>query len=174
MNGMPAPQTPKDLPEIYCRAWAARDPSPLLALFAPDAVMTDHGAQIHVPYAFLERHHRHWNGAHKDFEVYLDPRYPVYWGAETDAGGSGGNNGYCSFRTVNRGVFVNDLGRRKATGLPFEYSGVIDLKLRDGKIVQADEWLRVPFEDSVSPDKYITISEESLKGVMRKELHKGD
>ncbi|CCF36689.1 hypothetical protein CH063_08196 [Colletotrichum higginsianum] len=152
MNGMPAPQTPKDLPEIYCRAWAARDPSPLLALFAPDAVMTDHGAQIHVPYAFLERHHRHWNGAHKDFEVYLDPR----------------------FRTVNRGVFVNDLGRRKATGLPFEYSGVIDLKLRDGKIVQADEWLRVPFEDSVSPDKYITISEESLKGVMRKELHKGD
>ncbi|KAK1709733.1 uncharacterized protein BDZ83DRAFT_724147 [Colletotrichum acutatum] len=144
---------PKDLeslPTIYCHAWAARDPSPLLALFTTDSFMTDHGAQIHVPYDFLERHHKHWNGAHKDFEVYLDKH----------------------FRTVNKGIFVNDLGRRKATGLPFEYSGVIDLKLRGGKIAQADEWLRVPFEDSVSPDKYIKISEESLKGVMRKDLHK--
>ncbi|KAI3538331.1 hypothetical protein CABS01_08166 [Colletotrichum abscissum] len=161
---------PKDLeslPTIYCHAWAARDPSPLLALFTTDSCMTDHGAQIHVPYAFLKRHHKHWNGAHKDFEVYLDKQYPVYW-AEMDADG----NGYCSFRTVNKGIFVNDLGRRKATGLPFEYSGVIDLKLRAGKIAQADEWLRVPFEDSVSPDKYIKISEESLKGVMRKDLHK--
>ncbi|KAL2873208.1 hypothetical protein SGCOL_011635 [Colletotrichum sp. CLE4] len=161
---------PKDLeslPTIYCHAWAARDPSPLLALFTPDSFMTDHGAQIHVPFAFLERHHKHWNGAHKDFEVYLDKQYPVYW-AEMDDNG----NGYCSFRTINKGVFVNDLGRRKATGLPFEYSGVIDLKLKGGKIAQADEWLRVPFEDSVSPDKYIKISEESLKGVMRKDLHK--
>ncbi|KAH9237497.1 hypothetical protein K456DRAFT_1829603 [Colletotrichum gloeosporioides 23] len=139
----------KNLPEIYCRAWASRDPTALLALFAPDSVMTDHGAQIHVPFAFLERHHKHWNGAHDDFAVWLDPH----------------------FRTVNKGVFVNDLGRRKATGLPFQYSGVIDLKLREGKIVQADEWLRVPFEDSVAPEKYITISEESLKGVMRKDLH---
>ncbi|KAK1983941.1 hypothetical protein LZ30DRAFT_748281 [Colletotrichum cereale] len=150
MTAATAPKDLQDFPEVYCRAWAARDPAPLLALFTEDAVMTDHGAQIHVPFAFLERHHKHWNGAHKDFEVYLDP----------------------NFRTVNKGVFVNDLGRRKATGLPFEYSGVIDLKLRGGKIVQADEWLRVPFEDSVSPDKYITISEESLKNVMRKDLHK--
>ncbi|EFQ36846.1 uncharacterized protein GLRG_11985, partial [Colletotrichum graminicola M1.001] len=149
----------QDLPKAYCRAWASCDPAPLLALFAKDAVMTDHGAQINVPFAFLERHHKHWNGAHKDFEVYLDPKYPVYW-ANTDCGEG---EGYCSFRTVNRGVFVNDLGRRKATGLPFEYSGVIDLKLKDGKIVQADEWLRVPFEDSVSPDNYITISDESIK-----------
>ncbi|GKT42923.1 uncharacterized protein ColSpa_03104 [Colletotrichum spaethianum] len=166
MNGTAVPQNLKDLPEVYCRAWASRDPAPLLALFTEDSVMTDHGAQIHTPYAFLDLHHKHWNGAHKDFEVYLDTQYPVYW-AEMDADG----NGYCSFRTVNKGVFVNDLGRRKATGLPFQYSGVIDLKLKGGKIVQADEWLRVPFEDSVSPDKYITISAESLKGVMRKELH---
>lgn len=62
----------KDLPEVYCRAWAGRDPSSLLKLFAPDSVMTDHGAQIHVPRNFLERHHKHWNGAHDKFEVYLE------------------------------------------------------------------------------------------------------
>ncbi|KAK2000693.1 hypothetical protein LX36DRAFT_747461 [Colletotrichum falcatum] len=162
------PKDLQDLPEAYCRAWAARDPAPLLALFAEGSVMTDHGAQLHIPFAFLERHHRHWNGAHADFEVYLDPKFPVYW---TETGAADGER-YCSFRTVNKGVFVNDLGRRKATGLPFQYSGVIDLKLKGGKIVQADEWLRVPFEDSVSPDKYITISEESLRNVMRKDLHK--
>lgn len=83
----------------------------------------------------------------------------------------GKGNGFCSFRNINKGVFVNDLGRRKATGLPFEYSGVIDLELKNGKIVKADEWLRVPFEDSVAADKYIVISEESLKKVMRKDLH---
>ncbi|KAF6815652.1 hypothetical protein CPLU01_14080 [Colletotrichum plurivorum] len=159
----------KDLPEIYCRAWASRNPAELLNLFTEDSVMTDHGAQIHVPFAFLERHHKHWNGAHDNFEVWLDKQYPVYWAEMDDKG-----NGYCSFRTVNKGVFVNDLGRRKATGLPFQYSGVIDLKLREGKIAQADEWLRVPFEDSVSPEKYIKISEDSLKGVMRKDLHKDE
>lgn len=62
----------QDLPEVYCRAWADRDPSELLKLFADDSVMTDHGAQIHVPRNFLERHHKHWNGAHEDFEVYLE------------------------------------------------------------------------------------------------------
>lgn len=93
-------------------------------------------------------------------------KYPVYFG-----GLDGKGNGFCSFRTINRGVFVNDLGRRKATGMPFEYSGVIDLQLRDGKIVRADEWLRVPFEDSVSASDYIVMSEETLKEVMRKELH---
>lgn len=66
---------------------------------------------------------------------------------------------------------MNDLGRRKATGLPFQYSGVIDLELRNGKIVKADEWLRVPFEDSIAAEDYIVISDESLKKVMRKDLH---
>lgn len=62
----------KDLPEVYCRAWASRNPSDLLDLFADDSVMTDHGAQLHVPRNFLERHHKHWNGAHENFEVYLE------------------------------------------------------------------------------------------------------
>lgn len=103
------------------------------------------------------------------FPPHFSPKYPVYY---ADLDGKG--NGFCSFRTVNKGIFVNDLGRRKATGLPFEYSGVIDLKLKNGKIVQADEWLRVPFEDSVAPTEYIVISEESLKKVMRKDLHKDE
>src|SRR5699024_7688815 len=67
----------KDLPEVYCKAWASRDPTGLLALFSEDSFMTDHGAQIHVPFPYLERHHRHWNGAHADFEVWLDEQYPV-------------------------------------------------------------------------------------------------
>lgn len=96
----------------------------------------------------------------------LSPKYPVYF-----TGLDGKGNGFCSFRTINKGVFVNDLGRRKATGLPFQYSGVIDLELKDGKIVTADEWLRVPFEDSIAAEDYIVISEESLKKVMRKDLH---
>lgn len=62
----------KDLPQVYCKAWANRDPTDLLSLFADDSVMTDHGAQIHVPRNFLERHHKHWNGAHENFEVYLE------------------------------------------------------------------------------------------------------
>lgn len=70
----------KDLPEIYCRAWANRDPSDLLSLFADDSKMTDHGAQLHVPKNFLERHHRHWNGAHDKFEVYLEYVIFVYSG----------------------------------------------------------------------------------------------
>ncbi|KAK1962982.1 hypothetical protein LY78DRAFT_683626 [Colletotrichum sublineola] len=104
----------------------------------------------------------------QDFEIFLDPNYPVYW-AET---GRVEGEGYYSFRIVNRVVFVNDIGRCKATGLPFEYSGVINLKLKGGELAQADEWLRVPFQDSVSPDKYITISDGSLEKLMRKDLHK--
>lgn len=61
-----------DLPKTYCHAWQDKDPQHLLSLFADDAVMTDHGAQIQVPRDFLERHHQHWNGAHADFEVYLE------------------------------------------------------------------------------------------------------
>lgn len=55
--------------------------------------------------------------------------------------------------------------------MPFEYSGVIDLQMKDGLIVRADEWLRVPFEDSVQQSDYIVMSEETYKEVMRKELH---
>ncbi|OLN81918.1 hypothetical protein CCHL11_06984 [Colletotrichum chlorophyti] len=109
----------KDLLAVTARAWKSRDPRALLSLFALDTTMTDHDAHIHNPSAFLERHQEHWNGFHEDFEVYLDDKYPVYW---TDVDRAG--NEYCSFRTVNRGVFLNDVGRREATGLPSKYSSV--------------------------------------------------
>lgn len=68
----PPPQQFHDLPTKYCHAWADRDPAHLLSMFSEDSVMTDHGAQIHVPKPFLERHHRHWNGAHDNFEVHVE------------------------------------------------------------------------------------------------------
>ncbi|ORY59549.1 uncharacterized protein BCR38DRAFT_59088 [Pseudomassariella vexata] len=152
----------KTLPERYSTAWAEEDPKALLNLVSDDCLFTDHGAQIRVPRPFIEGHHRNWRGAHKDFEVYVDPAFPVYWIDVDEAKG----NAKCSFRTVNKGVFVNDLPRRKATGMPFQYSGVVDLEVQNGLVTKADEWLRVPFEDSVSVEEYIVISDETRKKIM--------
>lgn len=62
-------------------------------------------------------------------------------------------------------MFKNDLPRRKATGKWFQYSGVIDLVVEGGLVKKADEWLRVPFEDSVAVEQYIVISPETQKKV---------
>lgn len=60
------------LPQTYCQAWQNKDSSHLLSLFADDSVMTDHGAQLHIPRKYLGKHHQHWNGAHENFEVILE------------------------------------------------------------------------------------------------------
>lgn len=151
----------KDLPARFAAGWQSRDAAAFTKLFTPDAQMTDHGAQIHVPIAYMEAHHKNWNGAHEDFQVYLDPAYPIYWADVDEAKG----NAKISFRTVNKGVFKHDLPRRKATGKWFQYSGVIDLVVEGGLVKKADEWLRVPFEDSVPAEEYIVITPQTQRKV---------
>lgn len=151
----------KDFPARFAAAWQSRDAVAFTKLFTPDACMTDHGAQIHIPFAYLEAHHINWNGAHENFQVYVDPSFPIYWADVDEERG----NAKISFRTINKGVFKNDLPRRKATGKWFQYSGVIDLVVEGGLVKKADEWLRVPFEDSVAVEQYIVISPETQKKV---------
>jgi hypothetical protein len=157
----------KDIPDLFSAGWSSTDSTPFLKLFsdAEDVTLTDHGAQIVVPRSHLHGHHQNWRHCHADFEVKVDHQFPVFWIDVDEAKG----NAKVSFRTSNRGVFVNDLPRRKASGKPFHFTAVIDLIIEGGKIVKADEWLRIPFEDSVPVSEYIRISEFNRKMVMRDE-----
>lgn len=110
----------------------------------------------------------------------MDTSFPIYYNTSSspsptlNSASSPGNIAssttaytHISFRTINTGIFANDLPRRKATGKWFSYSGVIDLvvETESGLVVKADEWLRVPFEDSVSVGEYIVIGPKTQKGV---------
>lgn len=171
-----------DLAARFAHAWQTPDAAAFAKLFSPNGSLTDHGAQIHVPHAYLEAHHRNWNGAHTSFVVTLDPYFPIYYSlpsptptpSSTSTSTSAPNPNptsptqltKISFRTINKGIFSHDLPRRKATGKYFEYSGVIDLVVdEEGLVVKADEWLRVPFEDSVGVGEYIVIGPATQKGV---------
>jgi len=68
-----------DLAARFAHAWQTPDAAAFVKLFSLSGSLTDHGAQIHVPHAYLEAHHRNWNGAHTSFIVTLDPYFPIYY-----------------------------------------------------------------------------------------------
>ncbi|KAL8388780.1 hypothetical protein RB599_010104 [Gaeumannomyces hyphopodioides] len=167
-NGAGTPPTNKQISddEVWtakARNFPSYHPNPFLNLFTDDAVYVDHGAQIQVPRPYLEAHHRNWRRSHADFEIKVDPSYPFFWRDVDETAG----NARVSFRHRNRGVFVVDLPRRKATGKPWEYLGVTDLVIEGGKIARAEDWLRIPFEDSIFPERYIVIDAKTTKQVQR-------
>lgn len=168
------------LPARFAHASQTPDAPAFLTIFTLTGSLTDHGAQIHVPHAYLIAHHRNWNGAHTSFTVTVDPSFPIYQHTSSSPSptlnptSSPGNLAssttaytHISFRTINKGIFANDLPRRKATGKRFDYSGVVDLvvETESGLVVKADERLRVPFEISVAVGEYIVIGPETQKRV---------
>jgi hypothetical protein len=84
----------------------------------------------------------------------LDAAFPVYYGQQRlDGDGAEDvgrddeekrsrreSSGRVSFRTVNKGTYLKDLPRGKATGRRWGFSGVVDLVVEEGKIVRCDEW----------------------------------
>ena len=127
-----------DMAHRFCRAWsgAPDDATPFASHFTPTGTYTDHGFRIvRGSPAHLANHFHIWRTAHPDFQMRLDPQFPVYCVGADTAG-----DGHVSFRTVNTGTFPGDLPRNKATGRKWGFSGVVDLVVRGGKIEKVDEW----------------------------------
>ncbi|EJT77245.1 hypothetical protein GGTG_07157 [Gaeumannomyces tritici R3-111a-1] len=169
LNGAGTPPTSKQISDdgkLYtarAQNYPSYYPGPFLDLFTDDAVYVDHGAQIQVPRPYLEAHHRNWRRSHADFEIKADPAYPFFWRDVDEAAG----NARVSFRHRNKGVFVVDLPRRKATGKPWEYLGVTDLVIEGGKIARGRGLAPDPVRGQHLPRKYIVIDAKTTKQVQR-------
>ena len=60
------------------------------------------------------------------------------------------------FRTDNKGTLVNDLPRKKASGKPFFFRGVVEVVVEEasGLIDELEEWYSHNFELAASLDDY--------------------
>ncbi|KAI8716012.1 hypothetical protein NCS52_01110500 [Fusarium sp. LHS14.1] len=129
--------------------WSASNQSDWVKLHAHDVVYTDHAFQIsRTGHDGLKSHSEIWKGSIPDFAVkeehiWLEEPLP-------------NDKSRVVFRTVNTGVFVNDLPGIKATGRPFWFPGVVELIVRneDGLIEKIEEWYTFKFHSVASIDEY--------------------
>lgn len=151
----------KSIPARWVEAWSSDDPKPWVDMYTTDAVYIDHAFQSHRSgHKVLTRHHGLWRTANPDFSMTLVPDAPVWWSADTDVSAG---NGTCSFRTINKGTFKNDLLHFKPTGKNFEFRGVIDMVIEGGKIKQLNEYYsHRPFSDSTPIAEYNKLEDKDL------------
>jgi hypothetical protein len=83
----------------------------------------------------------------------------TWWSAETD---EASGNGTCSFRTINKGIFTNDLPNKRASGKTFEFRGVIDVVIEGGLIKELNEWYSWNFDNSKEVAQYHSLADEDL------------
>jgi hypothetical protein len=139
-------------------AWSGNDPAAWTALYSPSAKYTDHAFQIiRIGPSTLEEHWAIWRTAHPDFVIEIESSWPY---EELP----GGRCRY-SIRTTNRGTFVNDLPRSKATGKPFWFRGCVDIiiNLSTGLIEEVEEWYCSNFERTTALTDYHCKAVENSK-----------
>lgn len=152
----------KTIPERWVAAWSSTDrQQEWVSLYTPDGTYVDHAFLIRRSgHKVLARHHDLWRTANPDFVMTIASDMPIWWDVDEKTG-----NGKCSFRTINKGTFKNDLLAHKATGKQFEFRGVIDMVFEGGKIKRLDEWYTMTRFDETKPlDQYHTLTGEDLKG----------
>lgn len=127
------------LPQRWAAAWSQTDPEQWVSLYTPNATYTDHAFQFtRQGRPQFERHFNLWRTSNPDFIMTIDENRPMFWNASD----LDGKVVHCSFRTINRGTFKEDLPTKKATGKTFVFIGVIDMVIerKNGLITQLDEW----------------------------------
>ncbi|RSM11701.1 hypothetical protein CEP52_002936 [Fusarium oligoseptatum] len=122
--------------------WSASDQLDWIKLHTQDVVYTDHAFQISsIPDFVVEEEH-----------IWLEESLP-------------GNKSRLVFKTVNTGIFVNNLPGIKATGRPFWFPGVVELIVRneDGLIEKIEEWYTFKFHSVASIDEKVLQALEEGK-----------
>jgi hypothetical protein len=67
----------------------------------------------------------------------------------------------CSIRTINRGTFLNDLPRKKASGKKFSFRGVVDFVIGEdnGLIEEVNEYYSWNFDNGIDVSEYHTLED---------------
>ncbi|KAH8879967.1 hypothetical protein GQ53DRAFT_833693 [Thozetella sp. PMI_491] len=145
------PKNIKNIPQRWTAAWISTSSDLFMELWSPEGRFTDHAIQFtSYKHPALQRHFQGWRDAHDDFECWIDQKYPVLW---TDVDEQNGN-GKCSFKMIEKGVFVRDLPAKKASGRSWEFSLSVDLVIENGLITKCDEWYRNSFDEGVAMEQY--------------------
>ena len=111
----------------------------------------DHGFFIRrkgIP--ILKRHFELWKTSVPDFVMEVESKLPAT---------SKDGKRFCSFRTINKGTFLNDLVVKKASGEKFLFRGAVDLIIDEetGLIETLNEWYSWKFENSTDVSGYHTL-----------------
>ncbi|EXJ66455.1 uncharacterized protein A1O5_10607 [Cladophialophora psammophila CBS 110553] len=139
-------------------AWNRNDPAAWIALYSLSAKYTDHAYQIiRIGPSTLKEHWTIWRTAHPDFVIQIESSWPY---EELP----GGRCRY-SIRTANRGTFINDLPRSKATGKPFWFRGCVNIvvNLSTGLIEEVEEWYCPNLERTTALTDYHRKADGELK-----------
>lgn len=76
----------------------------------------------------------------------VDESRPIFWAEDSDKDSDEGSSGQglvrCSFRTINKGTWKNDLHVHKASGKAFVFVGVIEMVIEreSGLVRELEEW----------------------------------
>ena len=156
-SGHSASSSNPSLPSIvtkWVEVWSSQplDPDAWVSLYAPRAKYTDHAFQlVRIGHETLRSHFHIWRHVNPDFFMEIDEKVPVTAEPLSD------QRVRYSIRTHNKGTFVEDLPRRKASGKKFNFRGVVDLVVNgDGLIEEVEEWYCSNFDDSNGVGEYNT------------------
>jgi hypothetical protein len=126
----------------WAEAWSAKESSAWLSTYSPRAKYIDHAFQIVRigTDSVLPSHWKIWRTAIPDFVMTVTCVYPPVQ--------LGNGKAKVIFRTDNKGTLENDLPRKKATGKPFLFKGVVELVVDEasGLIEELEEWYSGSFE----------------------------
>ena len=125
-------------------------------MYAPRARYVDHAFQI-VRIgrdSILPLHWQIWRTSIPDFVMTITSVYPAVQ--------LGNGKVKVIFRTDNKGTLVNDLPRKKATGKPFLFEGVVEFVVDEasGLIEELDEWYSYNFELAGSVKEDYNLKED--------------
>ncbi|KAF5012915.1 hypothetical protein FDECE_1049 [Fusarium decemcellulare] len=107
-------------------------------------------------HALAQIYGRIWHGANPDFKVWLDPSTPVWW-ANVDK--EQGNASVC-FRTIQTGTFTGNLPTRKASGKAWRFPAMVQMEIKNGLIVELNEFYREQFDQGVGVENYMRIDDK--------------
>lgn len=144
----------ESIPERWVAAWSKKDASNFSSLFAPDAKYTDHAFQFETSH--LQQHHRIWHRANPDFKLWVDPSTPIWW-ANLDK--EKGNGSVC-FRTIQTGTFSGDLPSMKSSGKQWRFPGMVHMTIKNGLIVELDEFYRDGFDRGIGVENYTKVDSQ--------------
>ena len=141
------PVSPEQAMVVGCRwaaAWSQTDSAVWKAIYAPNAIYTDYAFMCRRRgKAGMEDHFNIWRKSNSDFKCEVLSAGP---GVELPDG-----KVKYSTRTSNKGTFVNDLPRMKATQKKFDFTAVVDITVRaeDGLIEDIEEWYCRQFDSTM-------------------------